>query len=149
MPNWSKTFKSSGLGFSVVALEKQPKNLNFQRFLTSKRPLGGYFQNNACTNFQKRCNWTRYSDFKLIKSISKFLVALLGFALGKQPKNLNSQRLFTSNGPFGGYFQWNTCTDFHKVCSWERYGGAKFIKRISKFFIWTPLLLLEKNHRKI
>ena len=61
---------------------KQPKKLNFQRFLTSKRPFGGYFQCNACTYFQKICSWIRYSNDKLIKNISNFLVTLFRFCFG-------------------------------------------------------------------
>ena len=83
MPNWSKTFQNFWSHFSVFALEKQPKNLNFQSVFTSKRPFGGYFLWNACTYFQKICSWTRYSDSKLSKNISNFLAALLRFSFRK------------------------------------------------------------------
>ena len=106
-------------------LEKQPKNINCRVFFTSNRPFGGYFQWNACRDFQKICIWARYSDAKFIKNISKFWVALLHFScrkttgkskfsesfllligpLEKQPKNLHFQSFFSSNKPFGGYFQ--------------------------------------------
>ena len=83
MPNWWKTFQTFLSHSSVFALEKQPKNLNFHSVFTSKRSFGGYFQWNARTYFQKICSWTRYSDTKLIKNISNFFVALLGFCCRK------------------------------------------------------------------
>ena len=83
MLNWLKTFQNFWSHSFVFALEKQPKNLNFQSFFTSNRTFGGYFQRNACTYFQKICSWTRYSDAKLIKNISNILVALLTFCFRK------------------------------------------------------------------
>ena len=53
-PNWSKAFQTFCSHSSVYALEKQPKNLNFQRIFTSNRPFGGYFQWNACTYTKKK-----------------------------------------------------------------------------------------------
>ena len=76
MPNWSKTFQTFWSYYSVFDWEKQPKNLNIQSSFTSNSPSGGSFQRNACTDFQKICSWTRYSDATLIKIISKFFVAL-------------------------------------------------------------------------
>ena len=43
MQNLSKSFQTFWLHVSVVALEKQPKNLHFQSFLISRRTVGGYF----------------------------------------------------------------------------------------------------------
>ena len=37
-----------------------------------------------------------------MKNMSSFLIALLRFALEKQPEKLNFQSLFTSKKPFGG-----------------------------------------------
>ena len=67
MSNSSKTFNSFYSHSSIFALEKQPKNLNFQCVFRSNRPFGGYSQWNACTYSKKICTWTRYSDAKLIK----------------------------------------------------------------------------------
>ena len=53
MSDWSKTFQTFWSHSSVFALEKQPKNLNFQRFFTSRRPFGGYFQWNAAPTSRK------------------------------------------------------------------------------------------------
>ena len=61
-----KTFQTFCLHSSVFALEKQPKNLNFQSAFTSKRAFGGFFQWKRCTYFQKICSWARYSDAKLM-----------------------------------------------------------------------------------
>ena len=39
IPSWSKTFQTFWSHFSAVALEKEPKNLNFQSVFTSKKPI--------------------------------------------------------------------------------------------------------------
>ena len=39
------------------------------------------------------------------------------FALEKEPKNIFFSECFTSNRPFGGYFEWNRSTYFHRNCS--------------------------------
>ena len=44
MPNWLKVCQTLWSHFSVYALEKQPKNLNFQSVFTSKIAFGGYFE---------------------------------------------------------------------------------------------------------
>ena len=41
MPNWSKTFQTFWLHFSVLALQKHSRNLNFQSFFTSKKNFRG------------------------------------------------------------------------------------------------------------
>ena len=82
-PNWSKTLQLFWSHSSVFALEKLLKKINFQSFFTIKRPYGDYFQWNMCTYFQKICSWTRYSNAKLIKNISIFLVAILRFSFSK------------------------------------------------------------------
>ena len=83
-PNWSKAFQTFWSHCSVFSLEKQPKNLNFDSFCISNRPFDGYFQwKNPCTYFQKICSWAGYSNAKLIKNISNFLVALLRICFRK------------------------------------------------------------------
>ena len=44
MPNGSIPFQTFWLHTSGFALEKQSKNLNFQKLFTSKTPFGGYIQ---------------------------------------------------------------------------------------------------------
>ena len=77
------------------------------------------------------------------------------FALEKQRKNLNFQTFYTSNKPFGGYFQWKACTYFQKIYNSTRYTDAKLIKNISNFFVklvrfyfrkTTWVFLPFKNH---
>ena len=53
------------------------------------------------------------------------------FAWEKQTKNLNLPVFFTSNIPFGDYFQWNACMDSQKIYSWRKYTDEKLIKNIS------------------
>ena len=108
MPNWSKTFQTFLSHSSVFNLEKLPENLNFQSFFTSNRAFGGYFQWNVDPYFQKICSWRRYSDAKLIKNISNFLVALLSFCFRKQPKNLNFQSFLPLTSPLVATFS-ETC----------------------------------------
>ena len=83
LPNWSKTLQSFWSHSSFFALEKLLKKINFQSFFTIKRPYGDYCQWNMCTYFQRICSSTRYSNAKLIKNISIFLVALLRFSFSK------------------------------------------------------------------
>ena len=134
---------SDKLFFALLLLSfgKQPKNLIFQSCFTFNRPFVDYFQWKVRTYFQKICNWGRYSDAKLIKSIWNFLFTLLCFCFRKQPKNLNFQSFFTSNRPFGGYFQWNLCTYFQKICSWKRFNDAKSIADTSIFLVALLLFL--------
>ena len=117
MRNRSKACQTFCSHSSVFALEKQPKNLNFHSVFISTRRFGGYFQWNACTSFQKICSWTRYTDTKLIKNMSKFLVALLRFGF----RETIEKSTFTSKRPFGGYFQWNACPYIQKIWSCSRH----------------------------
>ena len=85
---------------------------------------------------QKICNSTRYRDAKLIKNISKVLVALLCFVFRKTACKSNfSEFFFISDRPFGDYFQWNECAYFQKICNSARYSDAELIKNISKFLV--------------
>ena len=68
---------------STFALEKYPKNLNFQSIFASERTFSGYFQWNVWTYFQKVCSRSRSSDAKSITDTSIFLVALLHFCFRK------------------------------------------------------------------
>ena len=68
LPNWSKIIETFRSHSGVFALEKQLKILIFRSLFISNRPFAGYFQWNACTDFQKICSWTRYSDARLIEN---------------------------------------------------------------------------------
>ena len=151
MPNLSKMFQTFWLHSSIFNLEKPPKNLNFYSFFLPliNRAFGGYFQWNACTYFQKICNWRRYCDAKLIKNISNFLVALIPFCFRKQPKNLNFQTCFTFNRPFGGYFQWKVRTYFQKICNWGRYSDAKLSKSIWNFLFTLLCFCFRKQPKNL
>ena len=119
MPNWSKSFQTFWSHSSIFALEKKTKNLNFQSlFLPLGDPLVPTFNEMRATTFRSyvaeegivMSNWLKiFQTFWLHSSI---------FALEKKPKNLNFQSFFTFMRHFGGYFQWNKCTNFQKICSW-------------------------------
>ena len=94
MPYWSKTFQTFRSHYSFLAIEKLPKNLNFQNSFTSNGPFGRYIEWNACTDIQNTCRWASYRDAKLIKNISSFLLHSSVFAIEKHPKNLSFQRYF-------------------------------------------------------
>ena len=79
MPNWTKIIQTFRSHSSISTIENLPKNLNFQSLFISNRSFGGYFQWNVCTYFQRIYSLTMYSDAKLIKNNSKFLVTLLRF----------------------------------------------------------------------
>ena len=135
MPNWLKTFPAFWSHSSVFALERQPKNLNFQGFFASNKPFVGYFQWRRARTSRKYVakqgvvmpNWTKiFQTFRSHSSIS---------TIEKLPKNPNFQSLFTSNRSFGGYFQWNVCTYFQRIYSFTMYSDAKLIKNNSKFLV--------------
>ena len=71
----------------------------------------------------------------MIKKVSNFCSHCSVFLLEKQPKNLNFYSFFAPNRPFVGYFQWNVCTYFQKICNWARYSDAKLIKNILNFLV--------------
>ena len=102
MPNWSRTCQSFWTHSSIFALEKQPKNLNFQSFFTSKRSFRGYFHWIVCSYFEKICSWTRYSNAKLIKNISNFLITLFCFCFRKTNLKSKISEFLTSERPFRG-----------------------------------------------
>ena len=110
MPNWSNMFQSFWSDSCVFALERQAKKLNFKSFVTFKRPFGGYFQWNFCIYFQEICSWTRYTNGKLIKYISSFLVALRRFCYRNTVLNLYFYSFFISKRIVGVYLQGNVCT---------------------------------------
>ena len=70
------------------------------------------------------------------------------FALEEQPEKLNSQSFFTSKKLFGGYFQWNACTYYQKICSRTRYPNAKLIKNILTFLVALLGFCFTKTIRK-
>ena len=148
-PNWSKTFQKFWSHSSVLSLEKQPANLNFQSFFISDRPFGDYFQWNECAYFQKICNLARHCDAKLIKNISKFLVALLRFGFRKEPKSLNFHIFLGSNRPFVGYIQWMAYTYFQKICIWTRYIDPKLIKNILNLLVILLRFWFRKQLRTL
>ena len=94
-PNWSKTFQTFWSHSYVVALQKQPENLNLQIFFTSNRPFGGYFQWKPCSYPQKICNWTSEKYVKLTKINLKLLVALLRFGFRKPSWKLKISAFFS------------------------------------------------------
>ena len=133
MRNCSKTFQTFPFFLYKINLKIWIFSLS-----NSKRTFGGYFQWNACTYLQNICRWTKYSDAELIKIFQTFWSHSSVFVLQKQPKNLSFHIFFTSRSPISGYFQWNTCTYFLRICRWTTYSVAKFIikiKNISKFLV--------------
>ena len=135
MQNWSKILQNFWSNSSVFTLEKQPKNLNFQRLFTSSRCFSVYFRYNVGTYFQKRCSWTRYIDAKSIKNILDFLVVLLRFCFSKTTWKFKFSGFLISKRLFDGCFLWNEYTYFQNIYSWTRYCDAKLIKNISNFLV--------------
>ena len=135
MPNWSKIFQNFWSHSSVFALEKQPQSLLFRVLLPLRDPLVATFNEMHAPTSRKYVaeegivitNWS--NTFQTFWSRSSI------FALEKRLKNLNFQNVFTSKRPFGGYFQWDACIYFQKICSWTMYSDAKLIKNISIFLV--------------
>ena len=81
IPCWSKSLETFSWHSYVYVLEKQHENLNFYGFIISRRIVGGNFQGNACSNFQKICIWTRHDHSTFIRETSSILVAVLRVCL--------------------------------------------------------------------
>ena len=105
MPNWPKTFQTFWWHSYPFALEKQPKNLNFQIFYTpnslTDHLVATFNEKRAPTSREYVAqqgivipNWS--------KIFQTFLLHSSDFPLKKEPKNLNFQSFFTSKKPFGG-----------------------------------------------
>ena len=107
----------------------------FHSFFISKRIVGGYFQGNACTHFEKICIWTRHDHSKFTRETSIFWLHSSVFALEKQPRKLNFHSFFISKSIVGGYFQGNVCTHFQKICIWIRHDHFKFTRETSIFLV--------------
>ena len=111
-PNSSKAFQTFCSHSSVYALQKQPKNLNFQIFLgltdhlvaTLNKTHAPTSKTNLAEQGIVKPNWS--------KTFQSFWWYSHPFALEKQPKNLNFKTFYTSDRAFCGCFQWNTCTYF-------------------------------------
>ena len=150
-----KKFQFFWLHPPVFALEKQPKNLNFQSLFTSKRPFRGYYQRNRCTYFQKICTLKGMVLPNWPKTFETFWSHFSVFAIQKQLKNLNFQRLFTHKKTFGayfqrgGYFQRNACSYFQEICSWTRNSNAKLMKNIHTFWLHSSIFALEKQPKQL
>ena len=117
--------------FSVFALEKQSKNVNFQSFLPLKYPLVTIFKERCALTFNRKyvSEIGKHSRFSKEKWI--FFIALLCFCFRKAMVKSKFSEFFTSKRPFCGYFQQKTYTCFNKICSWTRYNYAKFIRETS------------------
>ena len=90
--------------------------------------------------------WTKYnSNAKLINIISLFLVALLRFCFRRTTWKAKLSEFFTSNKPFGGYFQSKACTYFQKICRWTRFTDAKLTKNITGSLVALPRFCLRKT----
>ena len=132
VPNWSETIQFK-LHFFVFALEKQPKNPIFRVFLSLIDPFVATFNEKFPPTSRKYIaeqsivmpNWSK--TFQTFRSHSSV------FATETLPKNLIFCVFFASNRPFGGYFQWNACINFQKICIWIRYSDAKLIKNVWNF----------------
>ena len=132
MPNSSITFQTFWWHLSVFPLDKKPKYLNFQSVFTSSRSFGGYFQPTTLSLILAELGKMMPNSSKSFQTFwSHFFV----FPLENQPKNLNFPCVFTSNSPFGGYFQWKRSIDFQKICSWTRYNHAKFVENLRNFLV--------------
>ena len=90
------------------------------------------------------CSWARLIISNVSETRQSSWSGSSVFALEKWFKYLNFKRFFTSNRPFGGYFQWNVCTYFQKIGTWTGYSAAKLIKNISNILV----TLLHFSFRK-
>ena len=135
---------------SVFLLEKQPKNLNFYSFFAPNRPFVGYFQWNVCTYFQKICNWTRYSDAKLIKNILNFLVALLRFFFTKATyKSKFSPFFLPLINPLVVTFNKRCAPTSRKYVAEQGILRPNWSKKFQTLWLESSVFLLEKQPKNL
>ena len=135
MPNWSKTFQNFWSHSFVFALENNLKIKISRVFLPLKDILLDTFSETRAPTSRKHVSEQSIVMSNWSMKFQTFWSHSSAFPLEKQPKNINFQSFFISNRPFAGYFQWNACIYFQKICMWRRYSGAKFIKNVSNFFV--------------
>ena len=111
MSDWSETFKPFGHIICVFVLEKQPKNLHFKSYFTTKRHFGGYFQWNVSPTSRKYVAEQGIMMPSLWQILHSFWSHSSVFFSEKYPENLNFQGFFTTKTSFDGYFQWEACTN--------------------------------------
>ena len=150
MPNWSKTFQTFSSHSFDFPLGKQPTNLNVQCFFTSNTTFGDYFQWNACTYFQKTCIWTRYSEFKLIKNISTFLVALLCFSFRRTTQKYKFSEFFL---PLIDYlvatFSQTRGSTSRKYVSVQGIVNSNWSKPFQTFWLLSSVFPLKKEPKNL
>ena len=76
------------------------------------------------------------------------MIALLFFALDKQPKKLNFQIFFL---PLRDLLvaSFNECVHLRQECSWTRYSNPKLIKNIPNFLVASPVFALKTQPKNL
>ena len=116
LPNWLKIFQRFWW-HPPFLFTKKLKIQFFRDFLSLIDPLLATFSETRAHTSRKYVakqgivmpNWS--------KRFPTFRWHCFVFALEKQPKNLNLNTFLPLNRPFVGYFQWNVCTYFQRICS--------------------------------
>ena len=144
MPNWSRTCQSFWSHSSIFALEKQPKNLNFQNFFTSRRSFRGSLHWNVCSYFEKICSWTRYSNAKLVKNISNFLITLFCFCFRKTNLKSKISEFLTSRDPFVASFNKTRAPTSRKYVAQQGKVMPNWSETFQTFWLHSSVFALEE-----
>ena len=111
--------------------------LFFEVWLPLRKTAVNYFDWNTCIHFQKL--WSLLNVPKSSTNTNYFgFTPLFCFRI------IASQKLIFEiwlplKEPFGGYFRWNACTHFQKMCCCSRYEPYKIIQK-------TQISLLALAH---
>lgn len=104
--------------------KKNLEGAKFWGFSTSRKIFAEYYEWNAGTLFQEIIQVNKVSKFQVYKThIICFDILLFFCFRNLASKILNFMGFSTFKRTFGGFFQWNVRTHFHKICS-----RFKFIK---------------------
>ena len=125
-PKLIKNVSSSLVALLRFCFTKTTWKTKFSEFfLPLRNPLVDTFSE-MCASSSR--NWVAEQGIVMqnwSKTFQTFCSDSSIFTLGKQPEKLTFESFFTSKKSFGGYFQWNACTYFQKICSWTRYSNSK------------------------
>ena len=78
------------------------------------------------------------------------MVALLRFCFKKTTlKSKFSEFLFTSKRPLGGYFHWNACAYFQKICCLTRYSNTKLIETFQTIWSHSSVFAFEEQLKNL
>ena len=151
MSNWLKTFHTFWSHSSIFALEKQPKNLNFQSFLLPLGdPLVPTFNETRETTFTNYLAEQGIAMSNWWKTFHTFWSHCSICALQKQPKNLNFQSFVLPLGdPLVPTFNETRATTFRSYVAEQGIVMSNWLKTFHTFWSHSSIFALEQQLKNL